>query len=142
MCASFFKRIRSVTRADGGSASVEFVILAIPLFLPLFMYLTQFAELSNSELQARSLVRQIVRAYVSSQSPDDARSRADFVMHYGANRMGFSSSDISAMRLTFSCSADPCLSPGARVRGNLIIPSPRSHRVVEVSAQEYVSPWQ
>lgn len=142
MRSSFLKRIHSLTRVDGGSASVEFVILAIPLFLPLFIYLAQFAELSNSELQARWLVRQVVRAYVSSQSSDEARSRADFVMHYGADRMGFSSSDISSMRLTLSCSADPCLSPGARVRANLIIPSPRSHRVVEVSAQEYVSPWQ
>lgn len=129
-------------KANAGSASVEFVILAIPLFLPLFMYLAQFAELSNSEIQARSLVRQVVRAYVSSQSQDDARARADFVLNYGASRLGFSSADISAMRIAFSCSADPCLTPGARVRGNLTLASPKSHRVVEVSAQEYVSPWQ
>lgn len=139
---SLFKRVHSVIKQDGGSASVEFVTLAIPLFLPLFIYLTQFAELSHSEIQARSLVRQIVRAYVSSQSLDDARSRADIVLNYGASRMGFGSSDISAMRLTFSCSADPCLTPGAKVRANLTLASPRSHRVVEVSAQEYVSPWQ
>lgn len=121
---------------------MEFVILAIPIFLPLFIYLTQFAELSNSEIQARSLVRQIVRAYVSSQSPDDARSRANTVLNYGANRLGFSSTEISEMRISLSCSADPCLSPGARVRAILTMSSPRSHRVVEVSAQEYVSPWQ
>lgn len=129
-------------KTSTGSASVEFVVLAIPLFLPLFIYLTQFAELSNSEIQARSLVRQIVRAYVSSQSSDDARLRADFVLNYGAQRMGFSPADISSMRVTFSCSADPCLTPGARVRANLTLASPRTHRVVEVSAQEYVSPWQ
>lgn len=142
MSELFTKRIQAVMKANMGSASVEFVILAIPLFLPLFMYLTQFAELSNSEIQARSLVRQVVRAYVSSQSLDDARSRADFVLNYGASRLGFSSADISAMRIAFSCSADPCLTPGARVRGNLTLAAPRSHRVVEVSAQEYVSPWQ
>lgn len=134
--------LRRTLKRDCGSASVEFVILAIPLFLPLFMYLTQFAELSNTEIQARSLVRQVVRAYVSSQSSDDARTRADFVLNYGADRLGFSSADISAMRITFSCSADPCLTPGARVRANLSMASPRSQRVIEVSAQEYVSPWQ
>lgn len=142
MSHSFSRRTFAAVKQDMGSASVEFVILAIPLFLPLFLYLTQFADLSNSEIQARSLVRQIVRAYVSSQSLDGARSRADIVLNYGANRMGFSSAEISAMRVTFSCSADPCLTPGARVRGTLTIASPRSHRVVEVSAQEYVSPWQ
>lgn len=142
MLAPLFRHMYSAVKPDSGSASVEFVILAVPLFLPLFMYLTQFAELSNSEIQARSLVRQVVRAYVSSQSVDDARSRAEIVLNYGGNRLGFSGADISAMRLTFSCSADPCLTPGARVRGNLTLASPRSHRAVEVSAQEYVSPWQ
>jgi Flp pilus assembly protein TadG len=127
---------------DSGSASVEFVILAIPLFLPIFIYLTQFADLSNSEIQSRSLVRQIVRAYVSTQSLDDAQSRAEKVLNYGAGRLGFSQSEIATMRLTFSCSADPCLTPGARVRGNLTLTSLTSHRVVRVSAQEYVSPWQ
>lgn len=127
---------------DAGSASVEFVILAIPLFLPIFIYLTQFAELSNSEIQARSLVRQVVRAYVSSQTIQEAQSRASIVLNYGAGRMGIASSDISAMHLSFSCSADPCLTPGARVRGNLTLSSPTLHRLIHVSAQEYVSPWQ
>jgi hypothetical protein len=127
---------------DTGSAAVEFVILAIPLFLPIFIFLTQFAELSNTEIESRSLIRQTVRAYVSSQSLDDARSRAEIVLNYGAGRLGFSQSEISDMRLSFSCSADPCLTPGARVRGNLTLRSQASHRMVRVSAQEYVSPWQ
>jgi len=142
MLHSYLKRIHSAKRDDSGSASVEFVILAIPLFLPIFIYLTQFAELSNSEINARSLVRQIVRAYVASESIDEARFRAEVVLNYGAERLGFSRSDIASMRLSFSCSADPCLTPGARVRGNLALNSPISHRVVQVSAQEYVSPWQ
>jgi len=142
MPTSGLRRILAAITNDAGSASVEFVILAIPLFLPIFIYLTQFAELSNSEIKARSLVRQIVRAYVASESLDDARSRANVVLNYGAGRMGFSQSDITSMRLTFSCSADPCLTPGARVRGNLTLTSPTSHRLVQVSAQEYVSPWQ
>lgn len=142
MSTSSLRRILATITQDAGSASVEFVILAIPLFLPIFIYLTQFAELSNSEIKARSLVRQIVRAYVASESLDDARSRASVVLNYGASRMGFSQFDIASMRLTLSCSADPCLTPGARVRGNLILISPATHRLVQVSAQEYVSPWQ
>lgn len=142
MFGSTLRWIRSAIACDSGSASVEFVTLAIPLFLPIFIYLAQFAELSNSEIQARSLVRQIVRAYVASESVDDARSRAELVLNYGAQRLGFSSSEIASMRLTFSCAADPCLTPGARVRGTLSLDAPSSHRSVEVSAQEYVSPWQ
>lgn len=142
MRKSGLRRFRSLLIQDAGSASVEFVILAIPLFMPIFIFLGQFAELSNSEIQARSLVRQVVRAYVASETFDDARTRADIVLNYGASRMGFNRSDIASMHLTFSCSADPCLTPGARVRGDLTLTSPLSHRLVKVSAQEYVSPWQ
>ena len=142
MLNSRHKRFPSARTHDSGSASVEFVILAIPLFLPIFIYLTQFAELSSSEIKARSLVRQIVRAYVASESIEAARSRANVVLNYGAERLGFSTSEIGSMRLTFTCSANPCLTPGARVRGTLTLDAPRSHRVVQVSAQEYVSPWQ
>jgi Flp pilus assembly protein TadG len=142
MSNSVVKRIRSAISCESGSASVEFVILAIPLFLPIFIYLAQFAELSNSEIKARSLVRQIVRAYVASESIDDARSRAELVLNYGAGRLGFTASEIASMRLTFSCAADPCLTPGASVRARLILDAPSTHRSVQVSAQENVSPWQ
>lgn len=142
MLIAGLKRKQDVLARETGSASVEFVILAIPLFLPIFIYLTQFAELSNSELKARSLVRQVVRAYVASESSDDAERRANFVLNFGARQMGIRDQEISSMRLTFSCSASPCLTPGARVRGNLILNSPTLHRLVHVSAQEYVSLWQ
>lgn len=136
------RRFRAESKHDRGSASVEFVILAIPLFLPIFIYLTQFADLSNSEIQARALIRQIVRAYVDSETLEDARTRADVVLNYGASRLGFSAEDIASMRLSFTCSADPCLTPGARVRGTLNLDASTSNRSVQVSAQEYVSPWQ
>lgn len=142
MLTSTIFKFRSRLGVDYGSASVEFVILAIPLFLPIFIYLTQFAELSNSEINARSLVRQVVRAYVASESTDDAQSRANIVLNYGGQRLGFRGSEIESMHLTFSCSANPCLTPGARVRGTLTLDAPGSHRSVQVSAQEYVSPWQ
>jgi Flp pilus assembly protein TadG len=142
MLNTMLKRIRSAIAPDSGSASVEFVVLAIPLFLPIFIYLTQFAELSNSEIKARSLVRQIVRAYVTSESIDDAQSRAELVLNYGAEHLGFSASEIASMRLTFSCAADPCLTPGARIRAMLTLDAPSTHRLVQVSAQEYVSSWQ
>ena len=125
-----------------GSATVEFVLLAVPLFLPIFIYLTQFAEVSNTEMSARTLVREVVRAYVASENLGVAQQRANLVLQYGADRLGFTRSEISSMALTFSCSSSSCLSPGERVRADLRVQLPLSHREVHVSAQEYVSPWQ
>ena len=127
---------------QSGSAAVEFVILAIPLFLPIIIYLTQFAEVSNAETKARSLIREVVRAYVSSEDIDAARESANLVLNFGAQKMGFKSDEITGMNLEFSCSSNDCLRPGGRVRGDLEFDLSLTHRQVHVSAQEYVSPWQ
>jgi hypothetical protein len=127
---------------EAGSAAVEFVLLAVPLFLPIFFYLTQFAEVSDREMSARTLVREVVRAYVASENLDVAEQRANVVLHYGAERLGFTPNEISSMELTFSCSSYNCLSSGERVRADIRLKLPQSQREVHVSAQEYVSPWQ
>jgi Flp pilus assembly protein TadG len=138
VCRRFLRKGRN----DSGSATVEFVLLAVPLFLPIFFYITQFAEVSNKELSARTLVREVVRAYVASENVDVAGQRANFVLQYGAKRLGFSRTEISSMAVKFTCSSSQCLTPGARVRADLRLELPLSHREVHVSAQEYVSPWQ
>ncbi|CAB4345004.1 unannotated protein [freshwater metagenome] len=127
---------------ESGSASVEFVILAIPLFLPIFIFLNQFSEVSNEEANARTLVGEVVRAYATSQNLGNAQARAEVVLNYGASRLGFSRADIDSMKLTFTCSSSSCTEPGERVRADLTMTLPITHRVVHASAQEYVSPWQ
>ena len=53
-------------KSERGSASVEFVALALPLFIPLIIFLQQFAGVSAEEDLARTLAREGARAYVSS----------------------------------------------------------------------------
>jgi hypothetical protein len=127
---------------QSGSAVVEFVILAIPLFLPIIIYLAQFAEVSNAETKARSLVREVVRAYASSESLDEAQENSTLVLNYGAEKLGFSPSEIAGMKVSFLCSLSPCLVAGGRVRTDLEFELSKTHRHLHVSAQEYVSPWQ
>jgi hypothetical protein len=129
-------------RNQSGSAVVEFVLLAIPLFLPILIYLTQFSEVSGREIASRTLVREIVRAYVSADSESAARDRSLLVMDYAAQRLGFDEQEISSMQLSFSCSAQSCFTAGAKVRATLRFQLSRTHRQVLVTAQEYVSPWQ
>ena len=132
----------SFNHSQSGSAAVEFVILAIPLFLPIIIYLSHFAEVSNAETKARSLVREVVRAYVSSENLDEAQENSRLVLDFGAEKLGFTPDEIAGMKVTFLCSSSPCLAPGSRVRGDLELDLSRTHRRVLVSAREYVSPWQ
>ena len=127
---------------ERGSAAVEFVVLAIPLFLPILIFLGQFSNVSRSEIQARNLVREVVRAYVSSSDGGAAQSNAEAIFHLGQEKLAFTPAEISSMRFSLSCSARPCLSPGERVRGEIFMIPDGTRREVRVSAQEYVSPWQ
>ena len=135
-------KLESFNHLQSGSAAVEFVILAIPLFLPIIIYLAHFAEVSNAETKARSLVREVVRAYVASENLGKAQENSSLVLNFGAEKLGFTFKEIATMKMTFLCSSSPCLAPGSRVRGDLELDLSQTHRHVHVSSQEYVSPWQ
>mgnify|MGYP000939196656 FL=1 len=61
-------------RREDGGAIVEFVALAIPLFLPVFLYLNSFSSISANEVIARSMAREVLRVYVISENDGAARN--------------------------------------------------------------------
>jgi len=42
-------------RSEEGSAAVEFVLLAIPLFIPIILFMSSFADVSDKESIARTI---------------------------------------------------------------------------------------
>ena len=137
-----FRELINPIKSENGSAAVEFVVLAIPLFLPILIFLGQFSNISRSEIQARNLVREVVRAYVSSSNNSQAESNANAIFTLGQEKLTFTQAEVASMRFAITCSWRPCLTPGKRVRGEITITPDGSSREVKVSAQEYVSPWQ
>jgi hypothetical protein len=140
--ATWFAKFRERLNSDSGSASVEFVLLAIPLFLPILIFLTQFATLSNAELVSRTLVRESLRAYVTSENPLVAPARAEQVLQRGGEAAGLKQSEIDSLDLSFQCSKLPCVSPGGRVRATLKMKIANQNREVKAEAEEFISPWQ
>ena len=61
------KSFRQKFQSDSGSAIVEFVALAIPLFIPIFIYLNQFSSVSGNEEIARAMAREVLRVYAISE---------------------------------------------------------------------------
>ena len=59
-------------RENRGSASLEFVLLAIPLFLPIFIFMNFFAESTDTQTSLRTLAREAARTYVTSKSDEIA----------------------------------------------------------------------
>ena len=126
---------------ESGSAIVEFVALAIPLFIPIFIYLNSFASVSGNEAVIRVLAREGVRAYVASDSDHAARAVSQHAISLIAKNLGLSSAEIESLQVNYQCSRIPCLSANSRIRLIISYLDEQSHRIIEASAQENISPW-
>lgn len=135
------KIINRLFSNEKGSASIEFITLAIPLFLPLFLYLNQFSNLSNEEEIARTLAREGVRAYVASTGERSAASMMNQVILLAGRELGLDQEQFDRLAIGVECSKSPCHSPDGRVEVTIHFEATAESRAVTASAQEYISPW-
>lgn len=126
---------------EKGSASVEFVALALPLFIPLFIFLQQFSGVSAEESIARTLAREGARAYVSSASDQSAGEMMNKVIMVAGKELGLTQDQFDRMAIGLECSSSPCHSPNGKVQVTIHLSANSQFRAVTASAQEYVSPW-
>ena len=134
------RRIFLKLRDERGSASIEFVMLAIPLFLPVFIYLNQFSSVSWGEESARVLARESLRAYVQMHSDESGRMVAQQVIAIAGGEMGLSQEELKSISLNIVCSKNPCISAGSTVRNEIRIELDNG-RIVSAIAHEHFSPW-
>ena len=135
------KLFKEIFRGERGSASVEFALLAIPLFIPLFLYMNNFARMSDSQDSLRTLAREAVRGFVTSSTDEVAYGVAREIVSQGAALLGYKDSlDKGQIQLHIDCSASPCISPNTRILITLT-QSVDSRPEIKVSAIGYVSPW-
>jgi len=124
-----------------GSASVEFVALAIPLFIPLFIFMNNFASMSDGQDSLRTLAREAARGFVTSSNDEIAYGVAHEIVTNGALILGYEEAIKGGdLQMKIECSARPCISPNASVR-IVLTRVERDRSDIRVSAIEYVSPW-
>ena len=133
--------LHSSLRDESGSAVVEFVALAIPLFIPIFIYLNSFASLSGNEAVIRTLAREGVRAYVASDNDYAGRVVSQQAVQLIAKHLGLSDKELQTLSATYECSRLPCLSANSRIRLTISYVDSQTQRRVQASAQENISPW-
>jgi hypothetical protein len=121
-----------------GGAIIEFVALALPLFLPVFIFLNQYGQISDTEASLRTLAREISRAVVTSENDVIAERVAFEVFLKGGAELGLQE-EIDRREIQFSvkCRERPCLTPNNQVQ--VSIHSNSLSRTI--SAVAYVSPW-
>jgi hypothetical protein len=134
-------RFKSWLKSDSGSAIVEFVALAIPIFIPVFIYLNQFSSVSVNEEIARSMAREVLRVYVISENEFAARNLSGKATNLLARQWKLTNSEISSLRIRMDCTRFPCLSANGRIKLTISFTDEQTGRIVSASAQEHLSPW-
>jgi len=128
-------------KSETGSATVEFVALAIPLFIPIFIYLNHFSSVSANEEIARSMAREILRVYVISENDDAARDLSGKATQLLARQWHLTDSEVASLRTRMDCSRFPCLTADGRIKLTISYTDEETGRLVTASAQEHLSPW-
>ena len=139
--ATLWQRITMHLRREDGGAIVEFVALAIPLFIPIFIYLNSFSSISANEVIARSMAREVLRVYVISENDGAAQNLSSKATQLLARQWSLSSTEISTLRTQMECSHSPCLSANGRIKLTVSFIDDQTQREVSASAQEHLSPW-
>jgi len=132
----------NAVQREEGSASVEFVLLALPLFIPILIFLGQFSAISSHEMVLQTLTRESLRSYIESNNDKSGEALIRQVIEVGGKNLGLSQQEIRAINVEMKCSKSPCHQPNGRVRITLSMDPSVSHgRIIEAAAQEYFSPW-
>ena len=130
--------ILSKLRCQQGGAIVEFVALALPLFIPVFIYLNQYAVVSDTESTLRTLAREMSRAIVTSENDEIAYRVAAEVFTKGGLALGLANEiESGRMRYFIYCREQPCIRPDNEIEVRI------SSQTLErpISAVSFVSPW-
>ena len=134
-------RLRAFFSQEDGGAIVEFVALAIPLFIPIFIYLNSFSSMSANEQIARSMAREVLRVYVISENEGAAQEISGRAAQLLARQWQLSDTEVASLRTSMDCSHFPCLTENGRIKLTLSFIDDETQRKVSASAQEHLSPW-
>lgn len=110
-------------RGEGGSAVVEFLLLSIVLLIPLVYLTLMVARLQAGTFATTVAAREAARAFVTSPTQAAAAERATAAAGLTYANFSFEPEETD---LEITCTASPCLQPGATVtvRAEVIVPLP------------------
>ncbi len=103
---------RAARRGDAGSASVEFIVLALVLMVPVVYLVMALARVQAGSYAASAGSSASARAYVTAADAADAPVRAQAALDLALTDQGFTPGDATA---TTGCERTGCLVPDAAV---------------------------
>jgi Flp pilus assembly protein TadG len=105
-----------LSRGDSGSAIIEFVLLAVPLLIPMIMYLGMIHENSVINSDLHNLARQGARAFITSSDDIDEGARMQAIVQLFTEKVFVPHGISQVPAISVECSSTPCLSANSRVK--------------------------
>ena len=99
------------TRPDAGRASIEFLVFAIVVFVPLVFVIQSLWLIQASAIATEQAARDAVRVFVQHTNTSTAANASHTIATHVAREHGLT----SPLRLQRSCQPTNCLTPGALV---------------------------
>lgn len=131
------ERLHFLAVDDSGSAILEFIMVALPLFIPLALYLGAVNGSAQGSLELENIARQVARAFTTSPSEELTLRRANEVLAVYQNQILPTHGSSEQLSLSVQCEEQPCLTPDAKVTITVTAqPSGRS-----ASATQVVDAW-
>lgn len=109
---------------EKGSATGEFVLLALPLFIPALLFFISMASISKSEMNASMLAREALAAFTSSENDLEGHYRTQLLLDFYSNSTPASSNGSTPnpdeiIKYSIRCATTPCIQPGSAVEMTL-----------------------
>jgi Flp pilus assembly protein TadG len=129
----------SGVKSESGSATLEFVVLVIPLFIPLAIFIGNFAHSVIGHLDIQNLAGQMVKSFVTSPNDLAARANVDSLNREFAVRVLHGDGISNLPTYKIECESTPCITSDSAVvvTVNLNLPQGQS----SASAVGIVDPW-
>ena len=99
------------TRADAGRASIEFLVFAIVVFVPLVFVIQSLWLIQAASIGTEQAARDAVRIFVQHTNTQSASSASHTIATHVAREHGIT----EPLKLQRSCQPANCLAPGALV---------------------------
>jgi Flp pilus assembly protein TadG len=133
--------IRNGIRDENGSAIIEFVIFALPLFIPMVIYLTSVNQSAQIQYDARNFARQVARVYVTSPTQELTGARIQAVTDAFVSKSFAANGIALPPKIVIHCSLNPCLTPNGKVEVKVSLSSKETGYLAIATAIQTVDSW-
>lgn len=106
------------SQGENGSAVVEFVLIATPLFIPAILFFNAMHASSTEEMNVSNIARQAVRAFATAPDLYIGHQRVKYILDQFSEietQRDFGSGKRYDFTYNISCGAEKCLTPGSLV---------------------------